>query len=718
MTELKKDSLKLKIDEKSGRMAYFGREENLLSDSQPPLFGIRFIKNGEKQVLTAGDAGKITVQSVTDNGAEIVFSDFAEEDLAVRISVCIENGEARFRAAAESTKQLEWIEFPGVAVKDTFKGKGSGKLLFPYNEGVLIDDIDFRDMHGFGCTDPEYPSEGKYTMCPGMVSTPFMAVTGDTYGLYFAAHDPGQNTRHLDFCRYNGGIQLKMRLYPGVNGGNYKTDSDTVLSVFTGDWYSAAELYRSWFEKCSAKGFVKAEENSKLPKWYSDSPLTVAYAVRGHHDTDDMKPNKLFPYVNAMPVLKNISDVTGSPVMALLMHWEGTAPWAPPYVWPPYGGEKALGEFVKEMHKAGNSVGVYCSGLGWTQKSNVAKYSREEEFEEKELSRFMCTAPDGSLPLSKICTGQRSGYDMCPATEFCKETMAREAGNIINADIDYIQLMDQNHGGTPYFCYSDKHSHPPVPGKWESDALKDILSEIKKTAGDKKYLLGCESAAAETFIPQMLFSDNRFELNFMLGMPVPLYSYLYHTYLNNFMGNQVCGSDIMDCVNCRDNLLYRMAYSFTAGDFLTVIINDEGNVQWSWGQRNFDPEYMPDTEQTLRFAGRLNAWRRSFAAKYLHTGKMQRPYKTAEQTTHKMTAGKRTFEVPDVLTAAYVSSEGKYGQIFVNYTDKDRTVTLEYGGEMTFYSSPDSKGESIQPQNGFTVPAESAVLLEEKCLNK
>lgn len=66
-----------------------------------------------------------------------------------------------------------------------------------------------------------------------------------------------------------------------------------------------------------------------------------------------------------------------------------------------------------------------------------------------------------------------------------------------------------------------------------------------------------------------------------------------------------------------------------------------------------------------------------------------------------------------VLTAAYTSSDGKYGQIFVNYTDKDRTVTLEYGGEMTLYSSPDSKGESIQPQNGFTVPKESAVLLEK-----
>ena len=132
MRELKKENLILVIDEKGGKITYFGRETNLLSDSQPPLFGIRFIKNGKKQVFTADDAGEIALQAVTESSAEIVFSGFAEEDLTVKISVCIENGEARFRAATESTKQLEWIEFPGVAVKDTFKGKGNGKLLFPY----------------------------------------------------------------------------------------------------------------------------------------------------------------------------------------------------------------------------------------------------------------------------------------------------------------------------------------------------------------------------------------------------------------------------------------------------------------------------------------------------------------------------------------------------------------------------------------------------------
>ena len=54
------------------------------------------------------------------------------------------------------------------------------------------------------------------------------------------------------------------------------------------------------------------------------------------------------------------------------------------------------------------------------------------------------------------------------------------------------------------------------------DELKDIINTAKASVENKKLLFGCKSAAAETFIPEMLLSDNRFELNYLAGMSVPL----------------------------------------------------------------------------------------------------------------------------------------------------------------------------------------------------
>ena len=143
------------------------------------------------------------------------------------------------------------------------------------------------------------------------------------------------------------------------------------------------------------EGLKKLSENTELPRWYEDAPIVVSYPVRGLFDTDEITPNKLFPYENAMPFIDELARKTNARIMVLLMHWEGTAPWAPPFVWPPYGGEEALRTFIDKLHAHGHLIGVYLSGIGFTEKSNLMDYDCTKLIEEGGYKRDFVVSPEG-----------------------------------------------------------------------------------------------------------------------------------------------------------------------------------------------------------------------------------------------------------------------------------------------------------------------------------
>lgn len=691
----------LALDRQDGSVSFFGKDENLLSDVREPLFRIRFCNDdGSFSIYDSRDAGRI---GYVRKGREVTFSysDFPDRDFSVSVSLRAGRKDSlfHFSMSVEAEDLIDWMEYPCITVKETSSAEEG--ILWPYNEGAFYNDASKHDY-----VEPEYPSLGSYAMCPGMVSTPFIAQVSHRGGVYFGAHDPDRNTRQIDFRKTDGGVRLQVRLYPGAGKGRYSTGYETVLGRFDGPWQAAADIYRRFFDSCH-DGFIPVEKNPALPKWYFDPFVVLTYCVRGHHDMDDMFPNKLFPYVNALPVIEDFTRRTGAPVMALLMHWEGTAPWAPPYVWPPYGGEDAFGEFVSRMHGMGGTVGVYCSGMGWTMKSNLLDYGLADRFDAEDLGGEMCIAPDGSLPLSKICTGQRSGYDLCPSRDFTKNILYEEVGKIRAAGVDYIQMMDQNHGGTPYMCYSRGHGHPGVPGKWESEAANDLYARIVRD--NPGLVLGCESAAAEVFIPNLLFSDDRCGLNFNGGMPVPLYSYIYHGFVTNFMGNNVCGDDIIDCRRTPDIFQYRLAYSFLAGDILTVVINDEGDIQWAWGQRDFSQEYRPDREAALSLIRNLTQMRKEFP-EFLQFGRAVRPLRL-DCGKSLIYTKKGSIEVDDVLSASYEYG-GRRAHFLVNWKKESARVFSPSFTGREYLVAPGSGKTLCSDGNIVLGPFSSAVIFE------
>ena len=634
--------------------------------------------------LAAPQTGTAVNDSLNDNGC-------------LNMSVSIEN---------RTEHLIEWVAlFPAVlpALREEEKQGANGnahydaEILYPYNEGVLIDSMTMRQHSWFPYQQAQYPSIGAYPvfpnmLCAQMIAYSYLAQKGKRRCLSIAAHDPVRGVKSIDFfpspspspvtaecggaaadsactCTDKAGVAVDFRIFCGVGfGENYTMEFPLVLSALNGGWEAAAEEYRTWLDMHLPPRTKKIAENDALPDWYTENPLVVSYPVRGIHDTDIMTPNALFPYTNGLPLVDKIASATDARLLVLLMHWEGSAPWAPPYVMPPYGDPDNFDEYLHALHARGHLLGVYCSGFGYTIESNlVDDYSCQETYEQNHLVDAMCAGPDGVVAISKICTAQRKGYDICPASAL-GESLLRDAYlPLLTSEIDYAQILDQNHGGGQYFCYSRTHGHAPAPGPWMTEHMQQMLGNWNDAAG--KTLLGCESAAAEPFIGNLQFSDNRFELCYRMGRPVPLYAYLYHEYVRNFMGNQCCCPLPTEI----DTLRYRMGYSFSIGDCMTLVLTPDGKLMTHWGTRDFD--HAPDMEKTLQFAHNMTAFYREQAKPYLCCGKM---LPAGDVVCEEMPFG---YHLPKIHVTAWEAADTSRARIFVNPSDED-TVCRVNGEEI------------------------------------
>jgi hypothetical protein len=203
-----------------------------------------------------------------------------------------------------------------------------------------------------------------------------------------------------------------------------------------------------------------------------------------------------------------------------------------------------------------------------------------------------------------------------------------------------------------------------MPGEWMTENMQKLLSDWNKRA--PHMLFGCESAASEPFIGNMLMSDNRFELNYPYGTPIPVYAYIYHEYVRNFMGNQ-CGCPFEPSV---DTLRYRLAYSFSIGDIMTLVLAPNGNLMTHWSTRDFDN--FPDMEKALAFIKNVMDFYNREGKKYLYSGRMKNGQSIeCGEITIPLTRGRKFATLPRLLSSVWEEENGKTAYIVVNPEEEE-----------------------------------------------
>jgi hypothetical protein len=735
--EFKNQFYKFKIDSKTGSLNYFGTNNtNFVYTPECTnalfVFRLRDQKNeGKYYDISATDARNISVNK-QDEQILISYSSFPNDKIKVIVSIKLQKNSPLTYWNIEIDNQTDYsidhIDFPNVVVPNNLKATGgSGTIFTPMQEGCLIEDMRIKENSLWMQYKPlDYPNlVGWGKLYPSSTQMQYMAYYNSNGGIYFAAHDENSHPKGIDFHSVSDkAIKLDFRLFAGGAGkGVYKLPFNMVLGTFTGDWYDASDIYRNWKETSKIPMPPKIKDNKSLPDWYMESPVVVTYPVRGHKDLGDMTPNELFPYTNALPIIEKYNKSFNSKIMALLMHWEGSAPWSPPYAWPPYGGEKLYDEFRDGLHEKGNLVALYASGIGYTLRSNTdTTFNMYDEYKIKNLEKVMKVAPDGKLSVENVCAGpnaQRLGYDMCPSNSFVKDVVVDQISKMVNAKTDYIQYFDQNLGGACYPCYGTNHGHAYGPGLWMKEAMTDIYRAIQPIVENapNKPLIGCETAAGEGFQPFLQFNDARATINLFVGKPVPAYAYVNHEYVNNFMGNQNGVSIAIDTEKNPYNFLQRLSHAFCAGDMLTVILRGNGDMIWDWGTTWETP--VPNQEQIIKLVNNLNGWRKGLGKEFLLTGRMLKPYTFVGAKNIPMITKPAGFPInfESIFSSNWQSGNNKAlkAQFFVNYLPNTQKIIVNFGNakNVKLYINQ-IKTNLLITKNGkaeITIPALNAVMV-------
>ncbi|NLE12508.1 MAG: hypothetical protein GX628_02400 [Clostridiales bacterium] len=647
------------------------------SSGHDPLFRLRLLRNGEFTIVTSSEAGNCTKSKSRD----IIILRFADFKTAPGLSVTCsvrhtddDSLEWGLELSNDSDYTIDLAEYPCISIPslpDPEKSDGF-RVFIPKTEGI--------ETYRLAKIDPvaalkQYSYQSIY---PGVASMQYLAWYNNEKGFYFAAHDISGMPKNIRAYRDENNTYLSMASFPGVlPHTTLSLPYPTVTALTGGGWESSAELYRHFIETSGFPLPKKLAVDDSLPEWYRSQPIVVIYPPRSVRGTGYYGPNEFYPYERGMKYINELSDELGGvKIFVFLTYWEGSAPWAPPFNWPPFGDVESFRNYVKMLHNAGHYIGLYGSGLNWTDKSLLVDYDMTEYRESHNIADTFCVKPDGEY-YPGACGSIRTGHHMCPGVKVTRDIATEQTEKIFAEGVDFFQLFDQDLGGFGCPCYSPYHGHPPVFGAWLTGTTSKLYAKLSEMGGGKAFI-GTEDTCADWHMRYLRFNDNRRGFFDMNARAVPAFQYVNHEYVNNFLGN-LCGFKANIGLEGNDDwFIYSMAYATANGDLMSFPIKSGGEIHWEWGMDWLTPG--PNRADAVACISNYQAFRTGVAEKYLFGGRMERAYPIAVSGEPYIIHCVKNPDLDQthsyVQTARWRSADGYEAQVLVSFSRTERTVKL------------------------------------------
>ena len=518
--------IELGFSAETGSLLYFRNltkpQEFLVPNSSPSsLWEFDIIGSKGVKTINMTTASKFTYSSSDPYTLILEWSDFSlpkNRDLKIVAEVNLDKNKAmsNWSISLEGIKGMEisQLVFPKInGIKDI----GNEKLAVPFWLGQLFHNPreNLKEMQ----TESLSQSQGKQSRYlfnyPGPLSLQMMALYDeDAYGMYMACNDTEAYSKSFSFS-LNDKDELCYELinYPAINSdlNKYSPAYKAIIGSFTGDWMTAAKIYKEWGEKQSWCKNSRLSNNQVQP-WLKETALWVWN--RGTSDKV-LKPAIELKKLAKFPV-------------SVFWHWWHNCSYDdgfPEYI-PPREGKKS---FIAAMKQANNNdvrAIVYMNSFQWGTETQSWKDENADLYAVKDIN--------GNLRrhVYNIFTG-KSLTNMCMGTNFWKNKYASLSDSVVNTYQTNGVYMDQ--ACLSRKCYDKSHNHTIGGGNYWLKNFGELTEIIREKTAATNHAVIAGEGACETWLPYLdAFLTLRVSMERFAGVgsrePIPFYPMVYHKY--------------------------------------------------------------------------------------------------------------------------------------------------------------------------------------------
>jgi len=470
--------------------------------------------------IEEGREGSLTIQF---NWVSISLAD-EKEVVDVQVTVKVKRNDPlsywRIKLASRSKKVGLWrITFPILENIGPTHGEDTlhDTLILPWGFGRLFHAYEIKDRTEF-----TYPCGWNFSM-------QFMAFTHEESGLYFAAHDPKAYYKRFVFepDTYSGTLveHLPSSSFMLINFPEgmstvqqaYEMPYDAVVGIFKGDWYDAAQLYRSWV----LENAEWCKQGSLRKRDVSESFRKVAIWLLPGPDTNG-DPEKVVPQVLKFKEFFRVP---------IALHWYNwhNIPFDTDY--PEYfPAKEGFKEAVRRLQKECVKVMPYINGRIFDINCKTWRVDDAEKYCAKE-SAPRINAPTLQKYVEVYGSGQKM-IVMCPYTEYWQNKITQIVTKLVEEfGVDGVYI-DQIAAADAKLCFDRMHGHSLGGGYYWAEGYQKLLKRARSNAKASKYDAFLTSEYnAECFINYL---DGLLTWHSFQGNLVPIFPAVYGGWVLTF----------------------------------------------------------------------------------------------------------------------------------------------------------------------------------------